>query len=374
MTNPSDYLIAERSGLKDAVSRLRDAGVFGFDTEFIRERSYVPELCLVQAATDDFIALIDPYEVKLDEFWELVADSDVEKIVHAGDQDFEMGYLQSGLAPSNIFDIQIAAGLVGLEYPLSFGRLVEEVTGEDIPQGKSYSDWSRRPLTDSQMHYAVADAVHLLPARHELRKRLVERDRLDWLREEMAPLEDESTYAFDPARRAARIKGSGNLSRRRLALLTELVVWREEGARRADLPPQTFLRDGVLVGICREVPKTIRQLSEVRGFPRPVAHREGRRVLEIIRRIAEIPKSELPPAPRRVPSRVDDKPHVNELIKAGREICEANDINPQLFASRSLYSELYRLQMRGEDGDLPRLLRGWRGEFAGKKLARMINN
>ena len=372
LTNPGELMVTSHRRLGQVCRRLREAGTFGFDTEFIREHSYLPKLCLIQVATKDFVAIIDPFKVQTRPFWRLVLDPGIKKVVHAGQQDLEICYMHTQHPPAGIFDVQVAAGLVGLEYPLSYGNLVLAIIGIEMKQGKSYTDWARRPLTQGQLHYAVEDVQHLVSLRDNLHRRLRELGRLGWMREEMAPAEDVETYAYDSLRALQRVRGWRNLSRQRLAILRELTVWRNEAAKKADVPPRTLLRDGVMRNVARETPKTIRQLQRVKGFPRPLAQRLGQDVLRTIDFAKSLGKKDWPEAaPRETDP--DDKATVSRTIEAVQEFCLANDLNPTLVASRASYVDiLHALRHGRRPPKHVRLAAGWRKRLLNKLVTGML--
>ena len=372
LTHSFGSMVKTREQLRQACRRLRAAGVFGFDTEFIRENSYLPQLCLIQAATKDFVVVIDPFEADMDPFWRLVADPAVEKVVHAGEQDLEICYLHLRRPPANIFDVQVAAGLVGLSYPLSYGKLVLEVFDTEIKQGKSFTDWARRPLTPGQLEYAVEDVQYLVSLRGHLHERLHKSGRLPWMREEMAPAEDPQTYGYDSLRALQRLRGWRRMGRQRLAILRELATWRNAAAREADLPPRTLLRDGAMKNVAKNMPKTVAQLRRIKGFPRPLAQRAGAEVLKTLEMALALPESDWPEAaPRETDP--DDKTLVSRTIEAVQAFCAANDLNPALVASRAEYVDLlHALRDSRRPPKHLRLATGWRKRFLGKLITGLL--
>ena len=372
-TDPSEFLVTDPKRFGEVCKALREAGTFGFDTEFIRERSYQPQLCLIQAATPGLIALIDPFKVDAGEFWELVADGDICKIVHAGSQDLEMCYLHIKRPGANIFDVQVAAGLVGLGYPLSYGKLVQGLLARKSLQDKSYSEWSRRPLGPGQLHYAVEDVIHLDMVHKILKKRLKKLGRETWLRQEMQPLESTDMFDCKPQDRWRRVQGWQRLNRRKLAILRELAAWREQGARRHDVPPRTFLRDQVLTALSRQMPTTVKELRHTKGFPRPLASKEGKNVLQAIETGRNVPEAKLPDSAQPKDENPVDKMLVDLVSATGQSICLARDLCHSLFASRSLYAALVSAVRYGiPEPDSLKLLTGWRRKFAGKRLKEML--
>ena len=365
----SELIVADRPSLAEACRALAEAGKFGFDTEFIRERSYVPQVCLIQAATADRVVLIDPFKVAPDAFWELVLDEKVEKIGHACEQDLEMCYRHTHRAAANVFDVQVAAGLAGVGHSLSYGSLVRLALGIETVQGRASSEWARRPLSRGQLEYAVEDVAYLADLEGVLQVRLAELGRQDWLREEMQPLEGPGRYDPQPIDLARRIRGSDRLGGRQLAVLCELVAWRERAARAEDVPPRTLLKDNVLLAAVRAAPASVAELAAVRGFPRPLARQRGQALLEAQKRGKAVPVSDLP-APA---ARETRRALVTWAMAAGGEICQAAGIDHAVFASRRDYIDLVEALRadRPAPGDL-RLLTGWRRQFAGERLRDLI--
>lgn len=382
--NPSQLLVIEAQGLQDVCGHLRQGGVFAFDTEFIRENSYQPKICLVQVASPQQIALIDPLAVDLAPFWELVLDATVEKVVFAGEQDLELCYLQTGKAPRNIFDVQLAAGLAGQPYQTSYGNLVRLMLGHELEQAHAFSDWLRRPLTRAQLAYAVEDVLHLLEMQAALQDSLRASGRLEWLAEEMRPYEQLETYARPPELSWQRVRGHDRLGRRELGVLRELAIWREGAARQLDLPSRTAMRDECLCGIARRPPKTLQQLSAVRGLPRPDVDRFGQEILDAVKRGLAAPAETCPPTPTggETPT---NKMLADLTCAAGQSLCLEEAVSPRLLANQSDYMDLVSYLRRhdraGEgqaqippesDDHLPRLLKGWRRQFAGLRLAELV--
>ena len=359
--NYDQLVVSDPVRLREVCQALRAAGAFAVDTEFIREHSYKPRLCLVQVATADTIALLDPLTIDLSEFWPLVTDPTIVKVAHAGAQDWEMCFQSSGLPPANMFDVQIAAGLAGLPYPMSYGRLVQQIFDVEIPQGHSFSDWLRRPLTPRQLEYAAMDVAYLMPAYEWLRQRLDERGRLDWLRQEMLPFEGTELYWCEPQHAWRKVRGLGRLSPTELGVLRELAVWREKAAAIADLPARTFLNDQALVALARAKPNSTAAVAACRFMPRPLAAQHGRDIIQAIQLGLATPKDKLPKLPKAPPPLDGDKDLVNRLAAAGAQHCLANQLTPELFSPKHGYTELARaLTAKRKSAEPLHLLTGWR--------------
>ena len=370
-SNLASLIIDDPARLADLCDALRRAGTFAFDTEFIRERSYKPVVCLVQVATADRIALIDPLELDLLPFWDLVVDPSIETVVHSGQQDLEMCHLATGRLPANVFDVQVAAGFVGPAYPLSYDKIVREVLAIHIEKGETFSEWAQRPLTASQLRYAVEDVLYLLPIKSRLERRLQEKGRLMWLREEMQRLESADLYACEAAESFLKVRGAGSLHRQNMAVLRELAIWRERAAEVRDVPTRTLLKDPVLVGIARRMPRNVKELADLRGMPDPVVRRSGMDILDAVRRGRAVPEDQCPPAEERTDERPQDRMVADLASVVGQALCMEANLAHSLFATREHYLELALAvcgRRRPADAPPPRLLTGWRREFAGDRL------
>jgi ribonuclease D len=263
--------------------------------------------------------------------------------------------------------------MVGLGYPLSYGKLVQALLGEKTLQDKSYSEWSHRPLSPGQLRYAVEDVIHLDSIHKILKKRLKKLGRETWLRQEMQTLESTDLFDCKPQDRWRRVQGWQRLNRRRLAILRELAAWREQGARRYDLPPRTFLRDQVLTALSRHMPTTVKELRDTKGFPKPLAGKEGKTVLQAIETGRNVPEAKLPDPNQPKDENPVDKMLVDLVSATGQSICLAEDLCHPLFASRSHYAALVSSTRYGTPKpDTLKLLTGWRKKFAGKRLKEML--
>ncbi len=361
-------LVTNQPALLELIAHLRSAGSFAYDSEFIGELSYFPKLCLVQVSTPRRIGLIDPLaEVDLTPFWELVADPAVEKIVHAGLQDLEPVYRAIGKPPANLFDVQLGAGFVGFGYPLSLQKLVLATLETKIQKGLTFTHWDRRPLTDHQLGYA-ADDVRFLPAiREELNKRLIELNYAPWVSEESAALCDPAMYAFDPDGQYLKLRGSGGLPPRQLAVLRELFLWRDQTARREDSPPRSLVKDEVLLAMAKSPIKSIGELDRIRGLPRQVETEYGPQIVAATARALVLPVEQCPEATHYEPS-PREKFRADALFYAAQCLCGGLQIDPGLVTSRQEVGELHRRELAGQPMDGMRILTGWRGRLVGNWL------
>ncbi|MDQ4144657.1 MAG: ribonuclease D [Actinomycetota bacterium] len=368
MTTPE--VITSSSALADIAGEAKRTGAFGIDTEFMRERTYRAQLCLVQIASGESISIVDPLAgVDFAPIAELLADPDVEVVVHAGRQDLELFHDEFSVVPTKVFDVQVAAGFAGYGASLSYGALVKNVVDVTLTKGESYTDWCRRPLTTKQKDYAADDVRWLLQAAAALKERLSQMGRLKWAIEEMAPLGKADTYSADLDEVWRRVSGRGGLSGRQLAALRELARWREEAAIRRNLPRGWVMKDATLVDIARRQPTSLEALGRIRGLNPKEVDRSGRDVLQAVERAksTEAPQSAAPP-PREDQIRTRLIGGLADVVVRTR--AEAAGVAPELVATRgdieSLLLQLFASRRRSPNGPLDhRLLKGWRKELAG---------
>lgn len=365
-------IVTDQETLEEHCRRWRALGVFAFDTEFIRDDTYEAALCLIQVTADGTVTLVDPTDdVDPAPFWELVTDPNVVTVVHAGKEDFEVCYRTTGRVPRNVFDVQIAAGFVGHGYPLSLARLVETLLHHRISKAQTLTDWLRRPLTAAQVRYAVEDVLHLPEIYHRLRREIEHIGRTAWVAEEMKCFEDAEFYQAPVEERALRLKGSKKLDGLGLAVLERLIAWRESWARSRNRPLRALMRDDVLVEIARRRPQRESDLAVLRGFPQA---RNRKLVHELIELIAEASKTPAAQWPQ-PPERHDDSPMgaaVLDLLSAiTQAVCHEQRLSRHLLGGTSRLRELLDYHV-GRTSDVPELLRGWRGEFIGRRLLEVV--
>lgn len=357
-----EHVITEPHELTACCQHLAERRRFGFDTEFVGEDSYHPRLCLVQVATDDALFLIDPLTVgPLDAFWNVVTDPANLVIVHAGREEVRLCHLWSGRTPGNLFDLQIAAGLTGLTYPLGHGNLVNQVLGIRLAKGETLTEWRSRPLTKAQIRYAFDDVRYLLPVWGRLSAKLEKLGRTEWAREEFARLAANATPdengVLSAAEKWRKLRGLGSLDRRRLAVVRELYGWREEMAARTNRPPRVIVRDDLLVEIARRNPTKARDLQPVRGLPK----RDLEAIVQVVERARALPLDMCPP----IAEREQDLPQVGlvvtVLMAALGDFCARAHLAPNLTAATQDVKLLVRARLQGDP--LPHdslLTHGWR--------------
>ncbi|HEY2154049.1 MAG TPA: ribonuclease D [Isosphaeraceae bacterium] len=362
-------LITTAEALDDLVAHLRAAGRFAFDTEFVSEETFEPELCLVQVATDERLAVVDPLAVRdLSGFWAAVADPAIEVVMHAAGEDLRIGKIKTGLVPARVFDVQIAVGLLGPGYPLSLGNVVSQRLGISLAGGETRTDWRRRPLSPAQLRYALDDVRFLLDLADGMKAELAERGRTDWAEAEFADflgaIRDRSEEE-----RWRRLPGLHMLNRRGLETARRLAEWRYEDARRANRPLRALLKDDLLVAIAKRQPATRAALVALRDFNRPHLLNRSAEILDVIAAALAAPVDDLPVPPERHDERPGVAMVVSLLSATLARCCGQSRVAVGLVGGASDLRDLIRWHLAGRPDDRrPSLARGWRWEICGQTL------
>jgi ribonuclease D len=358
---PDPILVTENQALAAVIERLRRESFVTIDTEFVRERTYWPELCVVQLAGNDEVIVLDVQAegLDLDLLAPLLDDPAVTKVFHAARQDLEIFLHRFGRLPASLFDTQIAAMVAGFGDQVGYDSLVASLTGGEIDKAHRFSDWSARPLSAAQIAYAAADVTYLRDVYQKLRARLEREGRLEWVAQEMAILSDPQTFRPDPETLWERLRPrTGN--RRMLGVLRAITAWREREAQRVNVPRGRLLKDESLLEIAATAPRDIEALARVRGVGRGFAEgKGGAGLLAAIEVARREPDADLPQAPRKDGPR--PSPALVSLLKVLLAAkAEQHDVAPKLLASSE---EIDRLAVEAEP-NIPALA-GWRREVFG---------
>lgn len=339
--------------------------VLGIDTEFMRETTFFPELCLLQLATSERIFCADPLgaaetDTDLTGFWQTLARR--RWVVHSARQDIEVFHQTAGVMPRELFDTQVAAALLGYAPQLGYAAMVAELFGVVLAKSHTRADWRRRPLPPEYLAYAAEDVEHLLPACEVLTERLAERGRLDWARQDSRDLLDPALYSANPAAAVDRLKGARNLRGRARRAAAMLAAWREEQALRQNRPRQWILKDAALLEVAVAAPASPLELSRITGMPPKTARRSGQALLAIVAGAKRGADDYEPPA------RPDEAAKAVLREMQGRVTAAAArlDIVPEVLAPRKELSEA----LAGAR-DL-RVFRGWRREVIGEELLGLL--
>lgn len=361
-------LITTTEDLAAFCNSLSGAEYITVDTEFMRERTYWPKLCLAQVAGPDDAAAIDALAegIDLSPLDELMANPKILKVFHAARQDIEIFYLRMNRVPTPIFDTQVAAMVCGHGEAASYESLATKLAKARIDKSSRFTDWSRRPLSERQITYALSDVTHLRVVYEKLSRQLEKSGRLSWISEEMAVLNEPGTYRLDPEQAWRRLKPRG-ASPRLLGTLKEVAAWRERTAQRIDIPRQRLLRDEQLLEIASHAPKTMEELALTRGLGRGFAEGwQGREILEAIERARKMPEADLPTRERQ-PEQLRSPGAVVDLLRTLLRLkAEEAGVAARLVASAD---EIDRLAAGKRD---VHALDGWRNEIFGRDALGLI--
>jgi len=361
--------VTDTQALRELVLELRKAKAVAVDTEFMREKTYFARLCLIQLGTDDIAAIVDPLTIEdLSPLCDLLADPDVVKVFHAGSQDMEIFYRLCGVAAAPIFDTQVAATLAGFQQQVGYGALVKEVLDVTLDKGDTYTDWARRPLSATQVEYALNDVRYLPEVHRRLVATLESEGRLGWLAADFAHIEDPATYEVIPEEQWRRVKRISSLNRRQLAVAREVAAWRECEAQRRDVPKRWILGDESIVEIARRSPTTAEDVAGIRGVPDKVGRAAQRALAESVVRGLAVSDSELPSITKRKRPAGDIDGAVDLMVALVRVRAHERGVAMPLLASRE---DLERLAA-GEREASP-LLEGWRREMVGDELVSLLD-
>ncbi|KFB10472.1 ribonuclease D [Nitratireductor basaltis] len=363
-------LIKTRDALAEAVSQLSQSDFITIDTEFIRESTYWPELCLIQMAAPGVTALVDPLADGMDlkPFFDLMADESVTKVFHAARQDIEIIYNMGGLIPHPIFDSQVAAMVCGFGDSISYDQLVFRITGERIDKTSRFTDWRHRPLSQKQLDYALADVTHLIPVYEHLKAELERENRAHWLKEEMDVLTARETYDPHPEDAWKRLK----LRVRKpieLAVLQHVAAWREREARERNVPRGRVIKDDAIYEAAQQQPKDTQALGRMRAIPKGWERSStAAGLLGAVAKALATPKEELPRLPKQVHA-PEGAAAAAELIKVVLKlVAEREGVAPKMLASSD---DIDRIAAEGENAQVA-ALSGWRREVFGEEALKLL--
>ncbi|CZT34800.1 ribonuclease D [Rhizobium sp. 9140] len=364
-------IIDTTAALQAACDTLATAPYLTIDTEFLRETTFWPQLCLIQMAGPDIAVIVDPLAKGLDlaPFFALMANADIIKVFHAARQDIEIIFHLGGLIPHPIFDTQVAAMVCGFGDSVSYDQLVSRIKGEHIDKSSRFTDWSRRPLTDKQLDYALADVTHLRDVYHHLKAELEREGRSLWLTEEMAVLESRETYDMHPDDAWQRLKM--RLKKPiELAVLQRIAAWREREARSRNVPRGRVLKDDALYEIAQQQPKDAEAMSRLRTVPKGWERSSaGTAIIEAVNEALALPKADMPRLPRQNQTS-DGAAAAIELLKVLLKlVAEKQGVAAKIIANSD---DIERIASEGEKADVG-ALKGWRRELFGEIALKLIN-
>ncbi|ODS03309.1 ribonuclease D [Methyloceanibacter marginalis] len=356
-------LITRTEDLAAACAKLATAPFIAVDTEFMREQTFWPRLCLVQIAGGETEVLIDSMapDIDLKPLFDLMVDETVLKVFHSARQDVEIVHHLAGVIPHPIFDTQVAAMVCGFGEAVSYSMLVKRLLGRNLDKSSRFTDWSRRPLSERQLTYALGDVTYLRDLYPKLRAQLDQSERASWLNEEMAVLTDPATYELHPEHAWRRLKMRIKTPKA-LAILMELAAWREREAQTQDIPRSRVLKDEALYDIAGQAPRSVEDLGSLRSLHNGFARSQrGRAVLEAVQRGRERDPATVPPLQRGEPMPPEAQAVVDLLRVLLKATAGRHGVAPKLIATSDDLEEI----ARSDDADAA-ALRGWRRKLFGE--------
>ena len=366
MSSVPDVIISQNH-LNDALSIISNGNMFAIDTEFLREKTYYPQLCLIQIAGNGIHFAIDPIagDLDLSQLWDLLQDEAITKVFHAGRQDIEIFFHLTGKVPANIFDTQIASMVCGLGDQVGYDKLVHHFLGKTIDKSSRFTDWSKRPLSEKQISYALDDVIYLEQIYPLISAQLANEQKMSWIEEEANILKASSTYDVNVDEVYKRIKirtNKGIILNR----LKHLARFRETECQRRDLPRGRFLKDETLMDLAATAPRTVQAVAKIRGLGNQKSDWLAKQLVSLIDQADSVPKNEWPElaekkSKERAPAAVLEMLRV--LLK---HVCDEAKIAPRLIASAQ---DLERLAL-SDDRSQP-ILQGWRFDVFGKQALAM---
>jgi len=364
-----DYqLIVTNEALAEFCQRISDAPYCAIDTEFVREKTYYPLLSLIQLATEQHMACIDPLAIRdFSPLAIILQKPDLLKVFHSPSQDLEILFQQFGAVPTPVFDTQLAAAVLGYTHQISYADLVFEVTSVRLEKKHTRADWSRRPLTDDELDYAMDDVRYLMPVYRQLNQLLEERHRRSWIEKDLAEMSLGSNYQIDIDNLWQRLKGLQKLKGVELQISRRLCQWRENIAQQKNRPRRWIMADDWIIDIARNKPTDIKALASIRGISEKAIDRNGREWLKIVKEALQVDPSEWPVPQKTKTLDVHQQALGDCLMALCREIADDNGIALATLATRKDIDNLILNRKTS------RLAQGWQFEMAGQQLLDFIH-
>ena len=363
-------VITTQAELEAVVRELEKSDFVTVDTEFIRETTFWPELCLIQMAAPGVTALVDPLstEIDLKPFFALMANEAITKVFHAARQDIEIVFHLGGLIPHPVFDTQVAAMVCGFGDSVSYDQLVQKITGAQLDKSSRFTDWRHRPLSEKQLVYALADVTHLIDVYKHLKVELEREDRAHWLNEEMEVLTSRSTYDPKPEDAWKRLKMRLRKPQE-LAVMQAVSTWREHEARDRNVPRGRILKDDAIYEVAQQQPRDAAALARLRTTPKGWERSStAAALLGAVNAALALPRDQMPRLPK-LPQQSEGSSAAGELLKVLlRLVAEKEGVAAKVLASSD---DIDRIAAEGEAAEVP-ALHGWRREVFGEQALRLV--
>jgi ribonuclease D len=355
--------------LDDLCQRIANAPWIAVDTEFLREKTYYPKFCLLQLATPEWVACVDPIALPdLSQLFEAIYNPAVIKVFHSCRQDLEIFYQLTGKLPTPIFDTQIAAPLLGFQDNTGYAMLVSTFLNINLNKAHTRADWSRRPLSPDEIQYAADDVIHLCDIYQKMVKQLTDLGRMDWLKDDFFALENPEQYETTPENAWLKIKGKSKLTGKQLSIVQAVSQWREAAAQKENRPKNWLLRDELLFDFAKLQPETIEALSKIRGISERAVNYYGKELCALIKTAKNSLPIPMPEYTKGIAGKAPQQEAIIDILFALVRIrAEENLLNSTILATRNDLEAL----LNG-DGEDCLLLRGWRFSMVGKELQQLL--
>ena len=369
-------LIETTEKLREFINKISEYNWFALDTEFLREKTYYSKLCLVQIQAGDYRACIDPIKIEdLNPLYDLLNNPNITKVLHAAHQDLEIFKQLTGQVPAPVFDTQIAAAVLGLGDQMGYARLIEQMLNVSLQKTQTRTDWSKRPLNDAQLEYAIDDVRYLAQIYPVMLEQLNSKNRLHWLDKDFERTVDPETYAINARERWKKVRGNQVLKRPQLAVLRELAAWREALAEKNNRPRKWILNDDILLDLARQQPTNKAAFSEIRGLSPERVEKNHQRWSKLIKKAQTTPEKELPELPRSKKPTPTQNTLIDLLMIVLQIKAKELGITPAVIASRKQIANMIQSGKTQLSDD-------WRGAIvnelfeqiiAGEKIVRVDN-
>ncbi len=355
--------------LDDLCARIENAPWIAVDTEFLREKTYYPQFCLLQLATPEWVACVDPIALpNLNKLFEAIYNPKVIKVFHSSRQDLEIFYQITGKLPTPIFDTQIAAPLLGFTENAGYSSLVAGLLNINLNKAHTRADWSSRPLSADEIQYAADDVIYLCAIYEKMVKQLQDLKRIDWLKAEFLALENVEQYQVTPENAWLRVKGKSKLTGKQLSIIQVIAKWREATAQKENRPKSWLLRDDLLLDFAKIQPETIAALSKIRGINERLVHQYGKELCALVKSAKSSQPIPMPENTKTFSGKNQQQEAIIDILFGLVRIrAEENLLNPTSLATREDLEAL----LNGDDENCL-LLRGWRFSMAGKELQQLL--
>jgi len=361
-------LITNNEDLKAICQQASKSDVIAVDTEFKRETTYYPKACLIQIATKDLTACIDPFEISdFEPLKAILYSPDITKIFHAGRQDLEIFYFLFDKIPTPIFDTQIAATLLGFADQVGYGNLTKKMLNIELDKSLTRADWEKRPMSKKQIEYAANDVIYLLKIYHLQIQQLKETERLNWLKKDFDFLSNENLYKPSPNDAWKKIKNYNRMNKVQRCIVYKISQWREEVALKRNRPRTFIIKNQSIIDIANQKPTNLNELEEIRDIHPNLIKRDGQKLIELIEKASTMQESDCPHAKKPIILNSDQTLLLSSLQTVIQLNAKKHKIDSSYLCTKK---ELEKVILHEEDAAL---LHGWRYELAGKDVVRFIN-